>query len=142
MAIKTAKGVFIPKNPQKYVGGNGKNITYRSSWELSFMRKLDEHPNVLGWASESVAIPYVNPLTGQKRSYVPDFLVVYADRDGVKRAEMIEIKPLKESPLYEGRVSRETKLVQAINAAKWHAASIYCKKNGLTFRIATEADLF
>ncbi len=141
-ATKTHRGTFSPKNPQKYVGGNGKAITYRSSWELSMMRKLDEHPNVLGWASECISIPYINPLTGLKRSYVPDFLIIYEDRHGNRRAEIIEIKPLKESPLFEGRVSRETKLIQAINAAKWQAAVAYCRKMGLVFRVATEADLF
>lgn len=142
MARETAKDFFVPKNPQKYIGGNSKNIIYRSSWELSFMRKLDEHPYVLGWASECIPIPYVNPLTGHKRSYIPDFLVIYMDRDGRKHVEMIEIKPEKEHPLYEGRVSRQTKLTQAINLAKWKAAAEYCAKRGIRFRVGTERDLF
>ena len=40
-----AKGKFIPKNKEKYVGT--KMPTYRSSWEQAFMRLCDEHPNVI-----------------------------------------------------------------------------------------------
>ena len=46
-----AKGKFVPKNRQKYVGT--KTPTYRSSWEQAFMRLCDEHPNVYQWARES-----------------------------------------------------------------------------------------
>ena len=49
-----ARGKFSPKNPAKYVGT--KTAMYRSSWEHSFMRLCDEHPNVHQWASESIRI--------------------------------------------------------------------------------------
>jgi hypothetical protein len=136
----TAKGKFIPTNPQKYIGKQP--ITYRSGWELQFMRVLDLHPNVVGWSSESITIPYRNPLTGQMTVYVPDFLVVYLDRDGGKHCEMIEVKPLKETPGYTGKVPMRTKLVQAINLAKWQAAAAYCAKRNWRFRVATEAEMF
>lgn len=142
MARKTASGIFTPKNPEKYIGANGKNIQYRSSWELQVFNFLDTTKSILGWASEAVSVPYVNPLTGKTASYIPDLLVVYQDRSGNKKADMIEIKPAKESPLYEGRVSYQTKLVQAINAAKWMVAAAYCKKRGLNFRVMTENDMF
>ena len=64
-----AKGKFIPKNKEKYVGT--KMPTYRSSWEQAFMRLCDEHPNVYKWASESIRIPYRHPLTGKYTIYVP-----------------------------------------------------------------------
>ena len=43
MAI--AKGQFIPKNPQKYLGSNVNEITYRSSWELSMFLYLFGRPS-------------------------------------------------------------------------------------------------
>jgi hypothetical protein len=49
-----ARGKFSLKNPAKYVGT--KTPTYRSSWEQSFMRLCDEHPNVYQWASEAIRI--------------------------------------------------------------------------------------
>ena len=88
---KFAKGKFNPKFPEKYIGL--KTPTYRSSWEQAFMRLCDEHPNVAKWASESIKIPYRHPFTGKYTVYVPDFFIVYMDKNGRKHAEMIEVKP-------------------------------------------------
>ena len=75
--------------------------------------------------------------------YVPDFLIVYMDKNDQKHVEIVEIKPASEVPGYKAkRLSEATKLAQAINAAKWHAAAIYCAKRGWKFRVATEDDLF
>ena len=87
-----ARGKFAIKNKEKYVGL--KTPTYRSGWEHAFMRLCDEHPNVYKWASESIKIPYRHPLTGKYTIYVPDFFVVYNDKEGRKHAEMIEVKPM------------------------------------------------
>lgn len=141
---KYSKGEFTPKNPGKYVGQYP--IVYRSSWEFTIMRVFDEHPYVLNWASEPISIPYQNPLTGRWTVYIPDFLVVYADRNGAQHCEMIEVKPLKERPDYQRRqgerLSARTKLAQALNAAKWSAAAKWCAKNGVHFRVASEDELF
>lgn len=149
MARKTDKGVFVPKHPEKYIGPNLGNITYRSSWELTVMLKFDDHPNVVYWASESIRIPYQNPLTGKFSVYVPDFMVVYVDRSGTQHREVMEVKPLKETPgsLIESngrkrRLSQRDKLAQAVNAAKWQAAAQFCAKRQLTFRVLTENSLF
>lgn len=107
------------------------------------MNVFDKHPSILGWSSESISIPYQNPLTGKWSMYIPDFLVIYMDKSGKKHCEMIEIKPLKETPGYsEKRVNTKTQLVQVINQAKWMAAQVYCKKRGWSFRVMTERDLF
>ena len=137
---KFAKDEFTPKNPQKYVGKYP--IIYRSSWEWSMMRTFDDHPDVVQWSSETVSIPYRNPLTGKWSMYIPDFMVLYADRDGNQHCEMIEVKPLKEVPGFDGKVNQRTKLVQAINQAKWSAAMAFCKKRGIHFRVATEDQIF
>jgi TnsA endonuclease N terminal len=136
-----AQGIYEIKNPQKYVG-LGKP-RYRSGWELTFMMFCDNNPNVLQWASESVRIPYRNPLTGKQTIYVPDFMVVYQDKTGKQVAEMIEIKPAKETLLENNkRPSQRTRAVIAINHAKWQAAHHFCKRMGITFRVITENDLF
>jgi hypothetical protein len=144
VARTPVKGEFTPANARKYIGKYP--IIYRSSWELTMMRKFDEHPNVIAWASETVSIPYQNPLTGKWSMYIPDFLVVYQDKNGMKRAEIIEVKPLKERPDYQRkqgeRLSERTKLAQAINAAKWTAAVKFCAKNHLSFRVASEDEMF
>lgn len=136
---KYSQGEFIPVNREKYVGSYP--ITYRSSWELSVMRVLDQHPSVSQWASESLKIPYMHPLTGKWTFYVPDFLVIYVDKSGNKRAELVEIKPAKEAYADKAKSKRD-RLVQAVNHAKWQSAIAWCHKHGLTFRVMTEDDLF
>ena len=136
---RTQKREFTPKNPEKYKATYP--ILYRSSWELAVFTKFDLHPNVLQWASESVKIPYQNPITGKFGRYVPDLLVVYVDRNNKKHAELIEIKPMRESILEKAKTKRD-KLAVVINTAKWKAAAQFCQKNNLKFRVLTEAQLF
>jgi hypothetical protein len=135
-----AQGFFVPKNPQKYVGKN--KPKYRSGWEFTFMQFCDNNDHIIQWASESVAIPYRHPLTGKMSNYVPDFIIVYQNKFGKQIAEMVEIKPKKQS-LIESRVaSAKDRAIVAINHAKWASAMAWCKKAGMTFRVITEDDLF
>lgn len=136
---KWAKDKFHPKNPSKYVG-NGVP-TYRSSWELSFMNFCDNNPNVLEWASEPMRIPYRHPLTGKQTVYVPDFLIRYRERNNKIKTELIEIKPYKQSVI-EGRMNANARATVAINQAKWEMARAWCKRQGITFRVITEKDMF
>lgn len=134
-----SQGEYTVVNPQKYVGKFP--VIYRSSWEMSFMRVLDLHPNVINWASESLSIPYLNPLTNAPAMYIPDFLVVYVDKNGKKFAEIIEIKPASQTILEKAK-SKKDKLAFAVNQAKWQAATLWCKNQGLTFKVLTEEHLF
>jgi hypothetical protein len=132
-------GEFVPKNPDKYRGKLP--IQYRSSWELTVFNAFDQHPNVLEWASESLAIPYLHPFSGKMTMYIPDLLVRYMDKDGAMYSEVIEIKPAKEA-LAEKAKSRYDKLSLVVNQAKWKAAASWCIKNGLKFRILTEQQIY
>ena len=134
-----AQGTYTVVNRAKYVG-NGEP-RYRSGWEFSFMKFCDHNDHVLQWASESVRIPYRNPLTGKQTMYVPDFLITYRNRDNTVRAELIEIKPKKQS-IVESRASSRDRAVVAINYAKWDAATKWARRNGLHFRVITEDDMF
>lgn len=132
-------GPYTIQNPEKYVG---KKAPYaRSSWELTTMRMLDSHPNIIQWGSETIKIPYRNPLTGKYTIYVPDFVVLFEDRKGRQRLEVWEIKPRNQSFLKEAK-SERNKLALAVNACKWKAAQNWAKKNGAIFRVITESDLF
>lgn len=138
MARKFQQGEYQLSNPDKYMG---KGLPrYRSGWELAVFRMFDNHPAILGWGSETHRIPYKNPLTGKQTTYVPDLLVVYNDRDGRKHAEMIEIKPLKQT-LGEAR-SQADKAAAVVNHAKWTAARAWCKQKGIGFRVITENEIF
>lgn len=140
MSFKYSQGFFLPRNPEKYIGTG--NIYYRSSWELTFMRFCDNNPAVLHWASESVSIPYRNPLTGKSTVYVPDFLIVYIDRNQKKHAELIEIKPKNQTLIENVGKNPYNQAQFIINEAKWEAARIFCKDKGLSFRIINESDIF
>lgn len=137
---KWAHGKYVPVNPQKYVGNT--IPTYRSGWELTFMQFCDKNNHVIQWASEPMKIPYRNPLTGKNTNYIPDFLVVYQNKHGQQIAELIEIKPKKQSLIESKVANARDRAVIAINHAKWAAAMSWCKRSGITFRVITEDDLF
>ena len=136
---KFVQGTFEVKNPQKYVG-KGKP-RYRSGWEFSFMTFCDNNENILQWASESVAIPYRNPITGKMTQYIPDFLVQYRTKNNKVVTELIEIRPKKQSVI-ESKASQRDKAIVAVNYAKWDAAQKWARRNGLVFRVITEDDIF
>lgn len=134
-----SQGNFVMNNPEKYIGNNPP--VYRSSWEKDFMHTCDENPAIMQWAAEPFSIPYMDPVTNQKRNYWPDFLISYVKKDGNMMHELIEIKPLKES-LIEKAKSKRDKLNLLTNQAKWSACNSFCKANGLTFKILTEQQLY
>lgn len=136
---KYAQGKYQIKNPGKYLG---KSLpTYRSSWEFTFCSFCDNNPAVVEWTSEGMKIPYKNPVSGKNTVYVPDFLVVYIDKNERKHTEMIEIKPSKESTMENAKSMRDKYMV-AINMAKWAAADNWCRANNIKFRVITEFDIF
>jgi hypothetical protein len=134
-----ANGKYNLKNPGKYIGKG--TPTYRSSWEFAFMNFADTNEHVLQWASESINVPYRHPLTGKQTIYVPDFLVVYRTKNSTVKAEVIEIKPSGQSMITEKQKPQERAVV-AVNHAKWAAAQVWCQRQGLTFRIITEKEMF
>jgi hypothetical protein len=136
---KFAQGVYKVTNTTKYVGK--REPRYRSGWEHAFMRFCDSNDNILQWASESISIPYRHPVTGKNTIYIPDFLITYRTKDNQMKAEVIEIKPKKQSVL-ESKASARDRTIVAINYAKWDAATKWCRRQGLTFRVVTEDDIF
>ena len=136
---KFAQGPYTIKNAHKYVGRG--TPRYRSGWEHAFMRFLDSNEHVVNWASESITIPYRNPVTGKQSMYVPDFFITYRNRNNQLTAELVEIKPKKQSVIESKMTARDGAIV-AVNYAKWDAATKWARRNGLTFRVITEEDMF
>ena len=136
---KFAQGPYTVKNVAKYVGKG--TPRYRSGWENAFMRFLDNNDHVVNWASESLSIPYRNPVTGKQSMYVPDFLITYRNKNNQLIAELVEIKPKKQSVI-ESKMSARDGAIVATNYAKWDAATKWARRNGLTFRVITEDDMF
>lgn len=139
MSRNYSQGFFEVRNPLKYLGKS--KPKYRSGWEHAFMRFCDNNDSIVGWASESISIPYRNPLTGKMTNYIPDFLIQYRTRDNTVKTELIEIKPKKQSVL-ESKMSMRDRAIVAVNYAKWDAATKWCRRQGLQFRVITEDDIF
>ncbi len=137
------KGWFRPKNPKKY-NGDPSNIVYRSSWELRVMKWLDEHPNIIWWASEELPIPYVSPVDNRVHRYFPDF-IAKVRQQGKETTMILEVKPYKQTQ--KPTQKRQTKkflqeiVTYAVNQEKWKAAELFCKEHGWQFKILTEKEL-
>ena len=137
------QGLFKPKHPEKYKGTHP--ILYRSSFELKFMRWCDSNPSVLNWGSESIVIPYANPLTGRVSRYFVDNNITLKDKHGNINKYLIEIKPLiqtqppKPSRNTKSLLRRQAEYVK--NRAKWESATQWAKNKGHKFVILTEKEL-
>ena len=140
MTFKFAQGKFEMKNPSKYAGI--KTPLARSSWEFVFMKMLDENPGVESWARESIKIPYRDPLTGKATVYVPDFFIVYLDKNKNKHAEVVEVKPANQTILEKVGKNAFHQAQYIKNMAKWEAANAWCKQQGIKFRVINEDDIF
>ncbi len=143
--MKTYKGYFNAKYPQKYKGDVQK-IIYRSSYELKLMTYLDRNPNVIQWASEEFFVPYKSPIDGKVHRYFPDFWVKKKNTQGIVETVVIEVKPKTQTipPTPKKQITKRYLYeVQTwgINQAKWEAANKYCTNKDWKFIIMTEKEL-
>lgn len=143
---KFKQGLFTPRFPEKYIGDVTK-IRYMSGYEFNVHTYFDNNPNIIRWASEEIAIPYIHPVDGKVHNYYPDYYIEYRNTKGNLVREIIEVKPEKQvnQPTKRGK-SKKTQLTEAIthaiNTAKWEYAKSFCDKHNITFRILTETHIF
>lgn len=139
------QGVYQVKNPDKYVG-DLKKVVYRSSWELSMHKFLDCNPNILQWASEELAIPYLHPGDKRVHRYFPDYWIKYRNKQGQIVQEVVEVKPSNQTaPPRHTKMTKNAIFEQrryAVNDAKWRYATQWCKERGMLFRVITEKSMF
>lgn len=148
---ESKKGVYLLKNPTKYVGPiTDTGVLYRSSWEERVFYYMDHNLNVIEWSSEGLIIPYIFKLDGKIHRYYPDVVAKINTRDGIKTF-IIEVKPAWqtiEPPKPKNRsLSRKKKYDKELytyikNTSKWDATREHCKKHGYEFMIFTEAEIF
>lgn len=145
------KGKFKPRNPQKYDGDPTK-IIYRSSWERTAFRWMDENPDIISWSSEETIIPYLSPVDKKIHRYFPDLLFKIRKGNSIV-TYLVEIKPEQQmkppnpsrrNATPTGRVStrflREA-ATYAVNDAKWAAARKLCEQKGWIFQLWGEKAL-
>ena len=143
--MRTHKGKFKPRYPQKYKG-DPSEIIYRSGWELKYMMQLDHDKNVLSWSSEETIVPYLSPIDNKVHRYFPDFIVTRKDKEGNTQTFMIEIKPKKQTQPPTKKHKITPKYINevhtwGINTAKWTYAEQFCKDRKWIFQILTETEL-
>lgn len=138
--MKTYKGKWKPKNPNKYKGDVSK-IVYRSLWERNTFRWMDSNPKIKYWVSEEIVIPYICETDGKRHRYFID--IFFETVDGERY--LVEIKPKAQTQPPKGqkktkRLLNET-LTYVKNTSKWHAAQDFAERNGCKFEIWTEDTL-
>ena len=150
MARNYKQGTYEP-NWDKYIGT--KVPRYLSSWEKYVFEYLDRNPNVIKWGSEVVVVPYMSMakskdgITPKKARYMVDIYAEFIGKDGKKRIEIIEVKPLAQLSKPARGKKKESSFIQesltyANNIEKWKAAAKYADERGWNFRIITERSLF
>lgn len=162
---KFHQGYFYPKNKEKCLS---KENIYRSSWELKFYDWLDRNPKIKRWASEPIAIKYLNPVTNlayckqnnlnpqdphnwKVSNYYTDIWFEIEDANGNVKKIFGEIKPyaqtLKPSPVSTSATLKEMRSYNMkantwlVNMAKWKAAIKTFRERGCEFIIITEKTL-
>jgi len=143
--MNTLKGKFIPRNVSKY-RGDYRNIIYRSSWELKFMKYCDLNNSILEWGSEEIIIPYRSPLDNKVHRYFVDFYIKVKDVDGKIQKYLIEVKPKRQTrePKVQQRMTKKyiyEVTEYAKNQAKWNAAKEFCEDRNYKFMLITEDEL-
>jgi hypothetical protein len=140
---KYKQGIFAPRHKEKYKGSLP--IFYRSSLELRLQRWLDSNPAVISWGSETVIIPYNNPLTGRVSRYFTDFNFTMRTKDGIIKKFLVEVKPhsqtLPPTPKKKSKTLAYQQAEYVKNKAKWMAAKQWAANKGYEFVILTEKHL-
>lgn len=131
------KGKYTVKKLGKYLG-NPKNVTFRSLWELSVMKFIEDNDDIVKWSSE-VEIKYMNQLDQKIHRYYIDFYIQYKDGS----VALVEVKPKKQCSA-PSVPKRKTKryinecATWITNCSKWEAAKKICAQNGYSFEIWDE----
>jgi len=143
MYSRYQQGSFNPINKERYKGSLP--ITYRSSYELTLMRWLDNNSNCDSWGSESAVVSYF--YKGKKHKYFVDFTAVMKTKNGLVKF-YIEVKPYKQTipPVQTKNKKTRTYLQECLmwekNSAKWEAAKVFASKKGGKFILMTEKTLY
>ncbi len=139
---KYIQGVYTPINKDKYFGNE--TPLYRSKLERDFFLFFDTNTNVVAWASESIVIPYYNPVDNKVHQYYVDLIAAIKDQQNEIQKYLIEIKPHAQTlpPGPAGKKRSSTILYENLmfnkNQCKWKAAQEWAAKKGMRFVILTE----
>lgn len=133
-------GRYTIKNKAKYLG-NAKGVVYRSLWERHAFKWADDNPNVIGWSSEEIVVPYYYDVDKKYHRYFVDLYLKMADG----REILVEIKPESQTVPPKGQKRTKRYITEGYtyvkNINKWTAAKEYAADRGWHFEIWTEKTL-
>ena len=135
------KGKYKLKNKDKYIGDT-KDVVYRSLWERQCFKWCENNPQVKGWNSEEIVIPYISDVDKRLHRYFVDLLIVMENEE----VYLVEIKPKKQTIKPKVPKRKTKKYIKEIstyvvNTNKWKAADKFANKKGWKFQIWTEETL-
>jgi hypothetical protein len=107
----------------------------------------DKTDTIKRWSSESIPIPYYDPITKKQRKYYVDNYVEILEGTIIKKY-LVEIKPHKQTmePKATKGKSKSNLLYEQTqwitnSQGKWPAGREFAKKHGAEFIIITEKEL-
>ena len=141
MANKAYSGRYSVKNPSKY-NGDPSNVIFRSLWERSLMKFLDDCPDVVKWMSEGTVIGYVCGTDRKPHRYFVDFTITFKNGE----THLVEVKPEKETIAPKQPKKKTQRYILEVvtyikNQSKWTAAKKYAEDHGMIFSVWTEKTL-
>jgi len=101
---------------------NGKEMHYRSGYEVEVYECLESMPDVIKYDVEPFKVDYI--FDGEKHEYNPDISLLFLDG----HVEIWEIKPANQTQLPK-------------NHAKWSACQQHCESRGWQFVVMTEVGI-
>jgi hypothetical protein len=146
----TRQGYYKLINLEKYIGDPSR-IIYRSGWEKKFATFCDLNERVLTWSSETIQVPYHNPIDNCIKTYNIDFYLKIKKDNGAIKEYIAEVKPSKKllKPELSGKINEkrmnahiEQTKEYLINMYKFEAAKKWAADRNWEFIIITENFLF
>lgn len=132
---KYHQGMIDPKVCKKYFDScRSEPIIYRSGLEYQFIQYAENHPSIVKWASEPIAIRYFSRLDKKEANYYPDYII--ENKDGHKC--IVEVKPYDQTKKPREVDSRWLKEAWIRNCDKWAAAKKFADDHNMKFIIVTE----
>lgn len=101
---------------------NGKEMHYRSGYEVEVYECLECIPEVIKYDVEPFKVDYI--FEGERHEYNPDLSIYFVDG----HVEIWEIKPASQTALPK-------------NQAKWSACQHFCEARGWQFMVMTEVGI-
>jgi len=121
---------FFLHNPDRYIG-NIKKLMYSDNKMLHLFTICDRSRVVSKWSNEQFAIHFLNPKTKDMDTFYPDLMIKYA-HDGKEVTEVLDVRSIE----------NKTSIHDPVNIAKWEAAKSLCEKNGIVFKVLSDASKY